>query len=352
LSNAVDQTRADAITTRFTTGVSAIRESLAQAGGTSRLANLVSAHRSVPLAALSAMPASADKTAVLNALERFDPMLPSFGVPWQQLGSLQSSLQEADSELQAMLSLWDDRFHAADSSLSTLRQAEATTAQLRAWANETLQVQLVEPLAKTFGIIEPAVAVVEAFVARIEALVAALVEKLDALLLGPDSLTGIRTALGEIVDRLLDVDLDFLRDSVNALFDNARSKLNAISPAAIGEVLDQSFATVLDTISLDLILPPADVRQLDETYEAVIEKLRALDPGAIVEAVVQPLFDETILPLLASFDLTAVIDAVIEKLKNLDVELDGELDRVNVSYQAMLAAVPTGAASDSASVSV
>ncbi|HEX6559572.1 MAG TPA: hypothetical protein VF021_08915, partial [Longimicrobiales bacterium] len=57
------------------------------------------------------------------------------------------------------------------------------------------------------------------------------------------------------------------------------------------------------------------------------------------------------LPLLDAFDLSPVLDKVIEKLKNLDGELATELGRVNVSYRAMLAAVPGGGA-QSASVSV
>jgi hypothetical protein len=351
LSSALDETQAAAVGTRFASGTVSVRASLQTVGGTPRLAALIQAHNAVPRAALLVLPASAQKTVVLNAIDRFDPMLPAFGAPWQVLGSLQTALTEADSELQTLLAVWDDRFHATGGSLAALRETAATPAQLRAWANETLQEQLVDPIATAFGVLDPARAVLDGFLQEVEELVDALIDKLAALLLGPDSLGGIRTALGQIVAQLLDVDLEFLRTSLQQLFANVRQKLDNVSPARIGEVLDESFGQILDTITIDIILPPADVQLIDDTYENIIEKLRALDPKNIVTNVVQPMFDEKVIPLLEMFDLSPVLDKIIDKLSNMDDELKDELGRVNTSYKAMLAAVPAGG-TQSASVSV
>jgi hypothetical protein len=193
--------------------------------------------------------------------------------------------------------------------------------------------------------------VLDAFLVRIEELVDSVVDKLAALFTGPDSLAAIRAALGQIVDQLADFDLDFLRDALNELFANLRSKLDHVSPARLAEALNESFGAVLDAITIDLILPPADVAEIDEVYASIVEKLKALDPSTIVTEVVQPIFDETVIPLLEQFDLSPIIDRIIEKLSNLDDDLKSELTRVNTSYKAMLAAVP-GGGDQSASVSI
>jgi hypothetical protein len=351
LRAALDATRADAIADQFTGGVAAARTALDQVRGTDRLAALIEAHRAVPRAALAALPSSAQKSALENALNRFDPLLPEFGAPWHQLGQLRQSLSAADTELQTLLGVWDDRFHSTDGSLALLRQVQASPAQFRAWAQETLEAQFIAPAAAVFGVLDPVRLVLDGFLVRLEDLVDLLTNKLAALLLGPGSIGGIRTALGQVVDQLLDLDLDFLSDSLQSLFDNVKAKLDNVSPERLRAALDASFAAVLDAITLDLILPPALLAQLDDTYAAVVDRLRALDPSAIVEEVVQPLFDDTILPLLEQFDLSPVLNTIIEKLAGLDDELKAELGRVNTSYRALLAALPSGG-TQGASVSV
>ncbi len=351
LGSALDDTTATAIGSRFTAGTATARAALDQVGGLNRLSALIEAHRSVSRSALAALPASPDKTAVTAALDRFDPMLPDFGAPYRRTGELRSALAAADTELAALLTVWDDRFHAADGSLDALRHAEATPAQLRTWAAEALETQFVRPVAAALGVLEPARRVLDVTLGRLESLITTLTTKLEALLLGPGSLGGIRDALGSIVTELLDLDLEFLRTSVRSLFDNVRAKLDNISPERLAEAFDAAFDAILDAITIDLILPPADLTAIDDTYEAVLDRVRALDPAAIVTAAVQPIFDETVLPLLEMFDLSPFLDTIIDALATLDDELREELGRVNTSYKAMLAAVPSGG-SQSASVSV
>jgi hypothetical protein len=85
LSSALDQTQATAIAARFATGTAPLRASLQFVNGSQRLAALIAAHRAVPRATLLTMPASAEKTAVLNAIDRFDPLLPDFGARWTSI---------------------------------------------------------------------------------------------------------------------------------------------------------------------------------------------------------------------------------------------------------------------------
>ena len=89
------------------------------------------------------------------------------------------------------------------------------------------------------------------------------------------------------------------------------------------------------------LLPAGELAALDPSYEAILTGLRALDPKKLVVEAVQPEFDKKVLPLLAAFDITAVLRALIERLDALKAELSVEFGKVDSAYKAMLAAVPT-----------
>jgi hypothetical protein len=182
----------------------------------------------------------------------------------------------------------------------------------------------------------------DAFAVPLEDLAASVRNRLAALLTGPGSLTAIRTALGRIADLVQGLDLEFLRTSLRALFDDIGSRLDAVSPQKLAKALDESFGAVLDAITIDLVLPKADMKQLDDTYAAVVDKLRLLDPATIVADVVKPLFEEKVVPLIDNFDIAPFLDTIIEKLGGLDDGLRAELKRVNDAYRKLLAALPEG----------
>src|SRR5262249_44144775 len=128
--------------------------------------------------------------------------------------------------------------------------------------------------------------------------------------------------------------------SIDELFGDVRSKIEALDPAALAATLLADFDAVLSKIDPDLLLPKADLDELDATYESAIDKLKALDPGKIVSDVLQPAFDNTIPPLLESFDLTPALDTLVTKLQSLKTELKTELDKVNDAWKHMLTAAP------------
>jgi hypothetical protein len=210
----------------------------------------------------------------------------------------------------------------------------------------------VQPVAALFAFLEPVRAAVDAMLTGIEALLGRVRARADALLLGPDSVQGLRDALGGIVDAVTQLDLDFLEDSLGALFARVRSKLDAISPAKLGKPLDDAFAAIVNTLDLETILPKAQLHALDATHMALIAKVGALDPGKLVIDAVQPIWEQTVPPLIAAFDLTPIFDALIEKLHELDDDLKAELERVSVSYRKLVAAIPAGDFSASVSVGV
>ena len=196
-------------------------------------------------------------------------------------------------------------------------------------------------MAAAFSATQPIAATFAAMARQVEHLMEDVNGKLGAILTGPDSLTAIRDAVQELVDRLRTFDLGFLTASLNGVFDNVRGKLDAANPAHLRELVDEVFDDMLAELTLAQILPPADVAALDAAYAEVRDKLKELDPGKLVTEIVQPEFEATIVPLLAAFDLTPVLDALIARLQSLDEELRAEMDRVNEAWQRLRGAIPS-----------
>lgn len=341
LSDALDGTRASALLARFDAAAGALLSALEDLDPQDRLVALVQAYNGVSRQALAALPDSPEKAALTAALDRFNPAQPAFATPYLALEELRQAIQQARASLQALLADWDERFHDADGTLSALRLAQATGEQLAQFLREELGPQLTRPLVKAFAALDPVRQTADVFIAELESLISDLQARLTDLLLGPDSLGGIRDALQELVQRLRDFNLDFLSESLESLFDNVRGKLEAISPAQLGQALQTAFEDMLDTLDLGLVLPPDDVAQLDSAYTEVLDKLKALDPNTLVTEVLQPEFEETVLPLLEAFDLTPLLTAIVERLRTLDDELRQEMARVNEAYQEMLRSAPS-----------
>jgi hypothetical protein len=129
-----------------------------------------------------------------------------------------------------------------------------------------------------------------------------------------------------------------------------RSRIDALHPRHLKDDLDDAFDAMLDRIDLDLVLPADALQSLDDTYSGVLDQLRALDPEALLTETVQPLYEDTILPMIATFDITPLLTAIIERLQSLDEELKSEMQRVNEAFRALKRAVPGGSGSAGASI--
>ena len=98
---------------------------------------------------------------------------------------------------------------------------------------------------------------------------------------------------------------------------------------------------------------PALRAQLDAAWAQLQARVAALDPGPLVIEPLQAVYEQDLLPIAQAFDVSDALQAVLDKLDALPGELGIELDRVDVAYQAMLAAAPTSSpAGASAAVGV
>ncbi len=340
LSAALDESKAGPLTARFHAAVDPVLAALTALEPRAKLAALVQAHGMFPRAALAALPDSPQKAAITAALNRFDPLDPAFGAPYQALESLRQALSTAATRLEETLTGWDARYHAADGALAGFRLAGATPAQLRQWIFESLEPPVIRPLKLLFGVLEALGAPLGVLLSTVEALLTHLEGKVASLLLGPDSLGGIRDAVKQLVQRLRDFNLAFLRDSLKDVFAQVRAKVEALNPAHLRQTIEAAFDEVLATLTVSQVLPKAALDKLDADYAAVVAKLKPLDPKKLVADVVQPEFEAKVIPLLEAFDVTKLLTALLDFLESLKGQLRKELGRVNDSYRAMLEAVP------------
>lgn len=306
-----------------------------------RLTALVQAYRGISRQALAALPASTEKTAVEAVLDRFDPLDPDFGAPYQSLADWREEVVEAQAALAATLAGWDAQHHSADGALAGLRDAQAEPAQLAQAVREYLEPRLIAPLVALFAMASPLGAAFDALISELERLVNDLTDKLSSILEGPGSLEQIRGSLQQLVDRLRSFDLGVLTESLTDLFADIRERLQAADPARLRELVDEAFEDMLETLDLDQIIPAADVKELDDTYAEVVDKLKGFDPQRLVTEVIKPEFEEDVIPLLDVLDVSGLIQALVERLRSLDEELKVELDRVNEAYQAFRRNMPS-----------
>ncbi len=344
VSAALDATREATLSGAFEAAAGPLAGTLATQDVQGKLAAVVQAHATFPRTALAALPASPEKEAVAAALSRFDPLDPAFGAPFLALGTFRQTLTDARGGFTAGLAGWEARHHSTGGVLASFRimgAASPTSAELRQWVQEALEPQFIRPFQLLLGVAELASGPLGTVLSAFRELVDELQAKVSDLLLGPDSLRAITGSLQALDDRLRGFNLSFLVDSLNSVFAEVRGKVAAADPAQIRQAVEAAFATTLGTLTLDLVLPPADVAKLDADYAQVIDKLKALDPETLVVEVIRPEFDARIPPLLESFDLTALFTALIDRLHSLDEELKTEMERVNGAYQELLGAVPS-----------
>jgi hypothetical protein len=344
VSASVDGLTAAAVTAKVNAAVDPVASALATLDPQTRWTAVVQAVRALPAAAVDALPASAQKTQLKAALARLDPSQPATGAPFQTLAGVAQAIAAAKSALQAALSGWDAQYTAAGSALGGLRGLDPTAAHLKQWIHDAVTEELIHPLAGIFSLAAPAFSILDAVVGELQALLNSIESKVADLLAGVAALNGIRDSLQEVLDRVKNFNLGFLRDSLKDLFDKLRAKLDAVNPANLGKALDALFQEVLDSLGVDLFLPPADVAKIDADYAKLIDTLKSLDPANVVANVVQDEFEKDVLPLLDQIDMSDPLHRIAERLSSLTEELKTELGKVEDAFDGMKNAIPAGAA--------
>ena len=350
LGAAVDDLDRERVRRRLAAALTPMRAVCDAVRGSERLVALVSAHRAVPRATLEALPDGPERAAALAALDRFDPLDPLFGAPFEAIGAFASAIDQATADLEERLTSWQERYHEPGGVLDGLRRQAGTTVELRNWVEEVLGAQVVAPLRRLLDALAPLETMLDRMVGRFLEVLGALRATLDDLLRGPDALRAVREAFDAALERIAGLDLGFLDESLRPSVDGLLARLDALAPTALGDALEARLGDVLHALSADALLPHARVAALDHAYRDVIDDLRGLAPGRTLVDTAQRHWDDSVGPAIDALDVSPLLDAIIETLRELGGELRVELRRVDDAYRDMLAAVPPLGSSRGASV--
>jgi hypothetical protein len=302
-----------------------------------RLPAIAQAQRAVNLDAFDASP---QKAAVQAALDRANPLGPALTTTYGALATVKRDVAGTRQALTDELAAWDARYHAPNGPLAQLAALQATPQSLQQWLKDAAEPQIIKPVRALLAPAGPVKAALGPALTQLGALLTDLEGKVATFGTGPGSAGAIKTAVDALVDRLRNLDLDFLKEGLAGVFAGVRGKLTAIGPAALAPPFQDAFDQALGALDLGSVLPQAQIDQLDADVAKVVDALKALDPDKLIVDAVQPVYDEKVAPLIDAFDFTGVVDALLASLHGLGEELATELERVNQGYQAMLAAVP------------
>ena len=307
---------------------------------------MVQAQRGFPVAQLQAMADSPEKTALVTLVTQFNPLDPLYNA---SLGGLQDKLDAWTTQKTALTTFfvsWQQNFFGANGALARYRRPAMTLPELKQLMTETISTQLTNAIAPVFRIIDHMQNLVTAILSEMENLVQRLEAQVGGLLQINDALNGLRDAVRSVVDQLNALDITFIAREVESVFDAVLVQLNALNPRDLGLAVKAVFDTLLDSLNPNTLL---GLPALDLSHQTLVDLLRERDPKVLLTDKLQPEYDKVV-DFLKLFDIRVIIETFILNVEGLQVQLDGELERVIVAYEEMTGAIP-GSLSGSLGVS-
>lgn len=271
----------------------------------------------------------------------FDPLAQAISRPLSQLQALADQLEPMPDVITAAFAGWDATYHSPTSYLSAFVPADTSIPAVKTLLRTTIREEVAQPLTVVLRLLPNLGHLVTSFLEVFDELAADIEDKMSVLVGGPSSLTTIRQAMDALVSKIRSLNFDFLADELDEVFARVKSKLEAISPAKLREIVETTFSAILDNLDLGTLLPMEQVNGLDTLFAGLVSDLGELDPHTLVVEVVQPEFEAAIKPYLEPFDLTALLTALIEQLRRLEDDLGMELDRTIAAFVALLDAIPS-----------
>jgi hypothetical protein len=224
--------------------------------------------------------------------------------------------------------------------LAGLEFPSFSAADLKTVFSQALEDEFIVPVGGLFGTLNQAGQAVRAPLLEIVAFLQTFETRAAALLTGDTALGGLRDGLQGLADRIENVNLSFLTDGLGGVFNAVKGKIDILNPQHLADEIKQTISDTLGLLSVDALLTDQAKKDINDAYKSIVDKLKQLDPKQVVEQAVEPVWDEKVKPMIERFDITALLQALLQKLDDLKGELGGDLDEVNGSYQKMLAAIP------------
>jgi hypothetical protein len=180
----------------------------------------------------------------------------------------------------------------------------------------------------------------------LEPLLAGIQTKLKAMLDGA-VIKPLRETLDAIKSKIDLLDISFLREAIEGVFAEVEAAIQQFNPAPFIEKIDETYRRVLSLLEK---LNPADfIAEVDRLYtEDVVGVVKAISPRDLLLPVLQELFQK-IKGMLVELDIEVIFKPVLERLRDLETQLQEGLARAGAAFDGLVNALPTGG---SASVSV
>ena len=269
-----------------------------------------------------------------------NPTAPDFSSVFNTYNRTVTVVNNTRQELLNTLEAWDDTYHQVDGVLDSYRQVPASPQELKDWIIATLDDQLIKPLQSIFEKFAPTARLLDAFIAPIVELVEALRDTVNDILAAPTAIVDVGDSLEQIRDRLQEINLDFISDSIDDIYDEVKDQFRGLDPRGLKNAVNAAFEDLIELIDIDQIIPVDALNATDDELDNALEALRQLDPQVLITEVIEPKFDEILAPFLSAFDLTPALTSISNRLSKVEDELRVEMDRVNESYQQFTNAVP------------
>jgi len=303
--------------------------------------SVVRAYRDFPRSAVEALPASPQRDQILAFLNGFDPLAVSFARPFAALQDVRTQLDAEQARINDFLGGWDGLYHRPSGPLAEFDRDSVSAQQLRDLLRDAIDPEFIQPLRVVFQLLGRLQGFLGGLVTGLGHFVDHVQAQAASLALVPQAVQAIRDALHSFIDTIRALNLSFLTQQLQGVFDRVAGKLDDLNPARIRDAVDATFQQVIASLQLDTLLPRAQIDQLDTSYKQVVDTLRALDPAKLIADVVQPEFEAAIQPLLDLVTaLSDLVGALLERLDGLESELDQELGRTADAFGKMLQAVP------------
>jgi hypothetical protein len=340
IASGIDAAREADLLAHYDAAVSGLMPALDGLNAEAALARMVALRqRLLPL--MRALPAGAERTAIEAVLGRFDPLDPADTGGLRAAAVLHEALRDARSALQTDSADHADALHGPDGLLTALRDGAANASLLRAAVEAEIEKALV-PVRYVIAKLGAAAVPVGVVAEGLADLSGRLTTAVGNILTGPTSLQAITDAVQQVVDTIRSIDLAFLREALEGVFQAVRAEIEAAGPGPLIVTLDQEFGEIVDALDPSLILPQAEIAALDQSVADLVSTLESFDPAELIGDAVQQSYEDDVLPLVEALDITPVFDALIEALRGVEEDLETEMGRINTAYGALLSARPGG----------
>jgi hypothetical protein len=337
--------------TKATQTIAGVRDRSASINVTSIIGEFRPLHQSLNATFAGATLSVGAKAELRGVVAGLDPTA-AFATMQSRAPRAQGSIVTLHAEFSAMTTSVAPVLASAQEVIDALRVLRRPLEAL--WELVLKPLRSFVPIPQGAGIRTILLAIFDAFDPRrwkgeIEQVAQSIVAKVKVLI-GATVIAALKGAV-EKVSALIDgLNIDVLANALRGVHGSIAAQIDALDPKPLIATFRATYDTLLAAV--DALDPGPLVTELDTVYTRdVVGLVRAISPQDLLLEPLKKIFAE-ISAMLGVLDIGELFKPVLDQLQRLRDELLVGIERAGVSYNGLLAAIPTGSASASVSVSV